>query len=61
MGGLEDKDVIAKLLREAGSLLLVAKMAYTIDEDDAILLARRLRWLPDETHQEPVEELKLAA
>jgi len=58
---LEGKDVVGNILREAGSLLLIAKMAYTMDEDDAIALARRLRWLPDEIGQELVDELKLAA
>lgn len=50
-----------KMLREVGSLLLIAKEAYTLDEDDSILLARRLRWLRDETEPQPVQELKLAA
>lgn len=58
--GLEDEKVL-KMLREVGSLLLIAKEAYTLDEDDSILLARRLRWLRDETEPQPVQELKLAA
>lgn len=49
------------MLREIGSLLLIAREAYTLDEDDSILLARRLAWLRDETEQQPVPELKLAA
>lgn len=50
-----------KKLQEIGSLLLIAREAYTVDEDDSILLARRLGWLNDQTARQPVEELKLAA
>ena len=52
--------MIGKMLRDAGSLLLIAKEAYSLDEDDTILLARRLRWLRDED-SERVEDVKLAA
>lgn len=57
---MEDKKVL-KQLQEIGSLLLIAKMAYTMDEDESVLLARRLGWLRDVTERQPVAELKLAA
>lgn len=57
---VEEKKVLKKL-QEIGSLLLIAREAYTVDEDDSILLARRLGWLNDQTARQPVEELKLAA
>jgi hypothetical protein len=50
---------IGRMINEVGRFLALAKMARSmVDADDALMLARRYRWIPEE---DEVEELLLAA